>query len=94
MGKLLSRMMKPSKWQGCWPFKEGLFVGMSSGAAVAGALHIAKQFNSAVMGVILPDRGDRDLSTTLFRSICAKCPPKYGRFANRPYKVSVRVVTD
>jgi cysteine synthase len=24
---------------------------------------------------ILPDRGDRYLSKTLFRSICAKCPP-------------------
>jgi S-sulfo-L-cysteine synthase (O-acetyl-L-serine-dependent) len=24
---------------------------------------------------ILPDRGDRYLSTTQFRSICAKCPP-------------------
>ncbi|MFA5238193.1 MAG: hypothetical protein WC476_00605 [Phycisphaerae bacterium] len=27
------------------------------------------------MVVILPDRGDRRLSTPLFRSICAKCPP-------------------
>lgn len=25
--------------------------------------------------VILPDRGDRYLSTTLFRPICAACPP-------------------
>ena len=55
--------------------KEGIFVGMSSGAAVAGALRIAKQMNSGTIVVILPDRGDRYLSTTLFRSICAKCPP-------------------
>ena len=55
--------------------KEGVFVGMSSGAAVAGALHIAKQMTSGTIVVILPDRGDRYLSTTLFRSICAKCPP-------------------
>jgi cysteine synthase B len=55
--------------------REGIFVGMSSGAAVAGALHIAKQINSGTIVVILPDRGDRYLSTTLFRSICAKCPP-------------------
>ncbi len=55
--------------------KEGLFVGMSSGAAVAGALHIAKEMNSGTIVVILPDRGDRYLSTTLFRSFCAKCPP-------------------
>jgi cysteine synthase B len=55
--------------------KEGLFVGMSSGAAVAGALRIAKKLNSGTIVVILPDRGDRYLSTTLFRSFCAKCPP-------------------
>jgi cysteine synthase B len=51
------------------------FVGMSSGAAVAGALHIAEKMTSGTVVVILPDRGDRYLSTTLFRSICAKCPP-------------------
>jgi len=54
---------------------EGLFVGMSSGAAVAGALRIAKGMKSGTIVVVLPDRGDRYLSTTLFRSICAKCPP-------------------
>jgi cysteine synthase B len=55
--------------------KEGIFVGMSSGAAVAGALQIAKKIKFGTIAVILPDRGDRYLSTTLFRSICAKCPP-------------------
>ena len=55
--------------------KEGIFVGMSSGAAVAGALHIAKNMDSGTIVVILPDQGDRYLSTTLFRSVCAKCPP-------------------
>lgn len=55
--------------------KEGLFTGMSSGAAVAGALRVAKDMRSGTIVVILPDRGDRYLSTTLFRSICAKCPP-------------------
>jgi cysteine synthase B len=55
--------------------KEGLFVGMSSGAAVVGAVRIAEQRESGIVVVILPDRGDRYLSTTLFRSICAKCPP-------------------
>jgi len=54
---------------------EGVFVGMSSGAAVAGALQIAKKITLGTIVVILPDRGDRYLSTTLFRSICAKCPP-------------------
>ena len=55
--------------------REGIFVGMSSGAAVAGALRIAKSMKQGTIVVILPDRGDRYLSTTLFRSICAKCPP-------------------
>jgi len=55
--------------------KEGLFVGMSSGAAVAGALRIAETMNQGTIVVILPDRGDRYLSTMLFKSVCAKCPP-------------------
>jgi cysteine synthase B len=55
--------------------REGLFTGMSSGAAVAGALQVAKKMKKGNIVVILPDRGDRYLSTTLFRSICAKCPP-------------------
>ena len=55
--------------------KEGIFVGMSSGAAVAGALRVAKHMNQGTIVAMLPDRGDRYLSTTLFRSICAKCPP-------------------
>lgn len=55
--------------------KEGIFVGMSSGAAVAGALRIARTMETGIIVVILPDRGDRYLSTTLFRSICAECSP-------------------
>ena len=55
--------------------REGVFVGMSSGAAVAGALRMAETLNSGTIVAILPDRGDRYLSTTLFRSICARCPP-------------------
>lgn len=53
----------------------GLFVGMSSGAAVAGALQIAKKINNGTIVTLLPDRGDRYLSTNLFRSSCAECPP-------------------
>jgi len=55
--------------------KEGLFVGMSSGAALAGALRLAESMDSGTIVAVLPDRGDRYLSTTLFRSFCAKCPP-------------------
>ena len=45
------------------------------GAAVAGALHIAEQMTSGTIVAILPDRDERYLSTMLFRSICANCPP-------------------
>jgi S-sulfo-L-cysteine synthase (O-acetyl-L-serine-dependent) len=54
---------------------EGLFVGMSSGAAVACALKIAREMRQGMVVTLLPDRGDRYLSTSLFRSICAHCPP-------------------
>jgi cysteine synthase B len=55
--------------------KEGLFVGMSSGAAVAGAIRMAQEMESGTIVTLLPDRGDRYLSTALFRSVCACCPP-------------------
>jgi cysteine synthase len=35
----------------------------------------AEKMTCGTIVAILPDRGDRYLSTTLFRSICAKCPP-------------------
>ena len=54
---------------------EGLFVGMSSGAAVAGALRVAATMKAGTIVTLLPDRGDRYLSTSLFRSTCACCPP-------------------
>ncbi len=54
---------------------QGIFVGMSSGAAVYGAIQVARDLSKGTVVCILPDRGDRYLSTTLFKSICAKCPP-------------------
>ncbi len=55
--------------------KEGIFTGMSSGAAMTAALRLAKDMKKGNIVVILPDRGDRYLSTTLFRSVCANCAP-------------------
>ena len=56
--------------------REGLFCGMSSGAAIWGAFQAAKDLSrGSTVVVILPDRGDRYLSTEVFRSICASCPP-------------------
>jgi cysteine synthase B len=54
---------------------EGIFVGTSSGAAVAVVLKIASEIDHGTIVALLPDRGDRYLSTMQFRSICAKCPP-------------------
>jgi cysteine synthase B len=54
---------------------EGLFVGSSSGAAVAVALRLASEIDHGTIVALLPDRGDRYLSTMQFRSICGKCPP-------------------
>lgn len=55
--------------------KEGIFAGMSSGAAMHIALRKSSELREGVIVVILPDRGDRYLSTSLFTSVCAKCPP-------------------
>jgi len=55
--------------------EEGLFVGMSSGAALCGAMAVAREMSGGTIVVLFPDRGDRYLSTALFRSTCGKCPP-------------------
>jgi cysteine synthase B len=55
--------------------REGIFTGMSSGAALAGALRVAETLGSGTIATVFPDRGDRYLSTTLFRSICSNCNP-------------------
>jgi len=46
--------------------KEGIFVGMSSGAAMYAAIETAKRIESGVIVTILPDRGEKYLSTKLF----------------------------
>jgi cysteine synthase B len=55
--------------------KEGIFAGMSSGAAMHIALRKSSELNEGIIVVVLPDRGDRYLSTALFTSVCSKCPP-------------------
>ncbi len=47
--------------------KEGIFVGMSSGAAMFGALQIIKGLKDALVVVLFPDGGERYLSTNLFK---------------------------
>lgn len=46
--------------------KEGIFCGVSSGGAVAGALRLAEQVTNATIVVIICDRGDRYLSSGVF----------------------------
>ena len=46
--------------------KEGIFVGMSSGAAVAAVFRLVKEMDKGRIVVILPDGGERYLSTPLF----------------------------
>ena len=47
--------------------EEGIFVGMSSGAAMIAALKVAESLDSGLVVVIFPDRGEKYLSTNLFK---------------------------
>ena len=49
--------------------EEGLLVGQSSGAAMWGALELAKTLKDGVIVVIFPDGGDKYLSTRLWESV-------------------------
>jgi S-sulfo-L-cysteine synthase (O-acetyl-L-serine-dependent) len=48
-------------------FEEGVFCGMSSGGAVASALKVCQELTEGVVVAIICDRGDRYLSTDLFK---------------------------
>ncbi len=47
--------------------KEGIFVGMSSGAAMYATIQLAMKIESGIIVVVFPDRGEKYLSTNLFR---------------------------
>jgi S-sulfo-L-cysteine synthase (O-acetyl-L-serine-dependent) len=56
--------------------REGLFCGLSSGASLWGAMQVARDLpRGSTVVVIFADRGERYLSTEIFRSVCALCPP-------------------
>jgi S-sulfo-L-cysteine synthase (O-acetyl-L-serine-dependent) len=46
--------------------QEGIFCGVSSGGAIAGALRLSQELENAVIVAIICDRGDRYLSTGIF----------------------------
>jgi S-sulfo-L-cysteine synthase (O-acetyl-L-serine-dependent) len=47
---------------------EGIFAGISSGAALAGALRLGERLGSGTIVTLFPDRGDRYLSASVFAS--------------------------
>jgi cysteine synthase B len=47
--------------------EEGIFVGMSSGGALIAALQVVSELKEGVVVVILPDRGEKYLSTKLYQ---------------------------
>ncbi len=49
--------------------EEGIFCGMSSGAAMIASLEVAKMIDSGVIVCIFPDRGEKYLSTPLFQPV-------------------------
>jgi cysteine synthase len=55
--------------------EEGLFVGISSGAAMCEAVHQATMMERGTVMVIFPDRGDRYLSTECFSHQQQDVPP-------------------
>ncbi len=52
--------------------EEGIFVGMSSGAAMIAAAEISKKTDGAIIVVIFPDRGEKYLSTDMFKNSSAQ----------------------
>ncbi|HYD87304.1 MAG TPA: cysteine synthase A [Vitreimonas sp.] len=70
--------------------KEGVFVGITSGATFAGALEIARQAErGANILAMLPDTGERYLSTPLFADVAADMTDEEQRiFRSTPFGLS------
>lgn len=62
--------------------REGIFAGMSSGAAIKVALDLAEEIESGTIVTLLPDRGDRYVTTVLYcneRCKTAQCRVEHCR---------------
>lgn len=58
---------------------EGIFCGMSGGAAVVGALRLAAELEKGLIVVIIPDRGDRYLAPTFLNRCVLNAHRDYGK---------------
>lgn len=80
--------------------REGIFCGVSSGGAVAGALRIARENPGAVVVAIVCDRGDRYLSTGVFgeehfsQGLAFNHQAGRCRRSYRPYTASARPASE
>ena len=62
--------------------REGIFAGMSSGAVLKAALDLAAKIESGTIVTLLPDRGDRYVTTVLYcneRCKTAQCRVEHCR---------------
>jgi cysteine synthase len=62
--------------------REGIFTGMSSGAALKAAMDLSAELDSGTIVTLLPDRGDRYVTTVLYcneRCRTAKCSVEHCR---------------
>ncbi len=65
--------------------KEGLFVGMSSGAAMYISLEVASEIDSGFIVTLFPDGGEKYFSTTLFEvTECLRCMRDHGTMDAHP----------
>ena len=65
------------KWSQQLALKEGIFVGISSGATFAGALRVAEAApKGSTILCMLPDTGERYLSTPLFADVAIDMTPE------------------
>jgi cysteine synthase A len=78
------------RWSQELAAKEGIFVGITSGATFAGALAVAREApKGANILAMLPDTGERYLSTPLFADVPAEMTEEeMGIFRSTPYAVS------
>jgi cysteine synthase A len=78
------------RWSQELAAKEGIFVGITSGATFAGAMAIAKEApKGANILAMLPDTGERYLSTPLFADVPAEMTEEeQAIFNSTPYAVS------